>query len=117
MQEKYLIGEIYWVDLPDRQGKEQRGRRPAIIWQESGMYSNLPTVMTIPLTSTLSASRLPGTVRIAQTPTNRLLQPSIALLFQLGSCDIKRIGQRLGNLDTGDFSVVASQLRRLLRLP
>ena len=117
MQENYLIGEIYWVDLPDRHGKEQRGRRPAIIWQESDLYISLPTVMTIPLTSTLAASRLPGTVRIAHTSTNGLSQTSVALVFQLVSCDVKRIGQRLGNLEKRDLDAVERQLRQLLRLP
>lgn len=117
MQEKHMVGELYWVDLPDRQGKEQRGRRPSIIWQESGLFANLPTVMTIPLTSTLTAARLPGTVRIPHTTTNGLSQTSVALVFQLVSCDIKRIGQRLGELEQRDLDAVEHQLRQLLRLP
>ena len=117
MNEKYDVGEIYWVDLPDRQGKEQRGRRPAIIWQRSGLFESLPTVMTIPLTSKLGASRLPGSVRIAQTATNGLLQASVALVFQLVSCDKKRIGQRLGRLENADLDAVERQLRQLLCLP
>lgn len=28
-------GDIYWVNLPDQGGREQRGRRPSIIFQDT----------------------------------------------------------------------------------
>ena len=31
------IGEIHWVELPDAGGREQSGRRPAIILQRKDM--------------------------------------------------------------------------------
>jgi len=54
-------GDIHWVDLPDRAGHEQRGRRPAIIWQDTVNFQ-LPTVLIIPLTGNQSALRFPGTL-------------------------------------------------------
>jgi mRNA-degrading endonuclease toxin of MazEF toxin-antitoxin module len=44
--------------LPDRAGREQRGRRPAIIWQDMAGFAVLPTLLIIPLTSRLDARRL-----------------------------------------------------------
>jgi mRNA-degrading endonuclease toxin of MazEF toxin-antitoxin module len=52
-------GEVFWVDLPDQGGREQRGRRPAVIWQNLEAFSGLPTILVIPLTSRLAALRFP----------------------------------------------------------
>ena len=65
-------GDVYWVDLPDRGGREQRGRRPAIIWQDTSAFAQLPTALIIPLTSRLDALRFPATCRIDPTPANGL---------------------------------------------
>jgi hypothetical protein len=46
-------GEIHWVDLPDTGGREQAGRRPAIIIQNDGYAGSLPTVLVIPLSSAI----------------------------------------------------------------
>ena len=43
-----IYGDIYWVDLPDRGGREQRDRRPVIIFQDIEAYGSLPTVLIIP---------------------------------------------------------------------
>ena len=42
-------GEIYIIKIPDSNGHEQIGLRPAIIFQEPDI--NLPTVIIIPCTS------------------------------------------------------------------
>ena len=59
-------GDVFWVNLPDVGGREQRGRRPAIVWQDTHIFNSLPTVLTIPLTSRLTALRFPATVQITQ---------------------------------------------------
>jgi mRNA interferase MazF len=109
-------GEIYWVELPDRGGHEQRGRRPAIIWQDTQAYAGLPTVLVVPLTSRLSASRFPGTLRVEPTATNGLTVPSVALVFQLGACDLDRIQEPLGRLDDGDVRRIAALAKHLQKL-
>ena len=108
--------DVYWVDLPDRGGREQRGRRPAIIWQDTAAFARLPTVLIVPLTSRLDALRFPATRRINPTPANGLSSPSVALIFQLGAADINRIRERLGRLDESDLQgvqAIAKQLQRL----
>ena len=109
-------GDIFWVDLPDRGGHEQRGRRPAVIWQDTVNFS-LPTVLIIPLTGSTSASRFPGTLTIQPTSLNGLSSPSVALVFQLGACDVSRIAGRLGQLDQTDLARVQDLARRLQNLP
>jgi len=41
------LGDVHWVELPDRGGREQRGRRPAVIWQDTATFPLLPTVLII----------------------------------------------------------------------
>jgi mRNA interferase MazF len=109
-------GDIYWVDLPDRGGREQRGRRPAVIWQDTVTFP-LPTVLIIPLTGSLSARRFPGTLLIQPSPGNGLSAPSVALAFQLGACDVSRISTRLGQLDPADLTRLQDLAKRLQLLP
>lgn len=110
------FGDVYWVDLPDRDGREQRGRRPAVVWQDLEEFSGLPTVLVIPLTSRLTALRFPGTLRLDPSPENGLAVPSVALVFQIGACDIRRFGDRLGMLSAGEIARITQVAKRLLRL-
>jgi mRNA-degrading endonuclease toxin of MazEF toxin-antitoxin module len=110
------IGDLHWVDLPDRGGREQRGRRPAIIWQDDASFPNLPTTLLIPLTSRFDAQRFSGTLLVQPTASNGLSVASVALVFQLGAADVRRIGTRLGRLDPTDFDAMQALARRLQRL-
>jgi mRNA-degrading endonuclease toxin of MazEF toxin-antitoxin module len=110
-------GDVFWVDLPDRGGREQRGRRPAIIWQDTAAFGQLPTVVIVPLTSRLDTLRFPAAIRIDPTPENGLATASVALTFQLGACDRRRIGQQIGRLDDADLRAIQSVAKQLQRLP
>jgi len=109
-------GDVLWVDLPDRGGREQRGRRPAIIWQDLEAFSNLPTVLIIPLTAQMDTLRFAGTLPIQPSPENGLRAPSVALVFQLGACDVRRMGERLGQLDDTDLARVRELVMKLQKL-
>jgi mRNA-degrading endonuclease toxin of MazEF toxin-antitoxin module len=110
------LGDVHWVELPDRGGREQSGRRPAIIWQDSSAFRHLPTTLVIPLSSQQGALRFGGTVLIQPSAENGLGVPSVALVFQLGACDIRRIGQRLGRLSQQDLATIRDIARKLQRL-
>lgn len=109
-------GEVYWVDLPDRSGREQRGRRPAIVWQDTETMAQLPTVLIVPLTSRMDSLRFPATRQIDPTASNGLSVPSVALVFQLGACDVRRIRQQVGKLDDTDIDAIQDVTKKLLRI-
>ena len=107
------LGDVHWVELPDRGGREQRGRRPAVIWQQTAEFPQLPTVLVLPLSSQQNALRFGGTALIQPAANNGLTVPSVALVFQLGACDVRRIGQRLGRLSDDDLAMLRALARRL----
>lgn len=41
-------GDIHWVDLPAANGREQRGRRPAVVLQDDTYGGDLPVVLVVP---------------------------------------------------------------------
>jgi mRNA interferase MazF len=107
------LGDVHSVELPDRGGREQSGRRPAVIWQDSAAFPQLPTTLVIPLSSQRGALRFGGTALVQPSNSNGLSVPSVALVFQLGACDVRRIGPCLGRLSDQDLLTIRDIARRL----
>ena len=108
------IGDIYWVELPENDGKEQRGRRPAVILQDDSYASSLPTVLVVPLSSTKAALRFPGTALIRATERSGLRNDSVALVFQLRAIDRSRIANYLGVISVDEQVAIQDELQKLL---
>jgi mRNA interferase MazF len=94
------VGDIHWVDLPGADGREQRGRRPAIVLQDDSYGSALPVVLVVPLTTARGATRFAGTALIHPTLENGLPQVSVALVFQLRAVDRRRLLERIGTVNS-----------------
>jgi hypothetical protein len=58
------VGDMHWVDLPAANGREQRGRRPAVVFQDDDYGGELPVVLVVPLTTARAAMRFSGTTLI-----------------------------------------------------
>ena len=84
-------GDMHWIDLPAANGREQRGRRPAVVFQDDDYGGDLPVVLVVPLTTVRAAMRFAGTTLIHPTVENGLRQASVALVFQLRAIDRHRI--------------------------
>ena len=95
-----IVGEIRWVDLPPRGGHAQSGQRPAIVVQSERSATRIPTVLVVPLTSSLDALRFPGTVLLESDAQNGLRRSSVALVFQLTAIDRRLLTNRLGNVSS-----------------
>ncbi len=92
------VGDIHWVQLPAANGREQGGRRPAVILQDERYAGGLPVVLVVPLTTARAALRFAGATLIQPTVENGLRQVSVALVFQLRAIDRRRVEERLGNV-------------------
>jgi mRNA interferase MazF len=79
-------GEIWIVEFPFANGKEQRGRRPCLVLAET----KTDIVIVVPFTSNLYALRFPYTVEIKKSKENGLEKDSVALVFHVQALDRKR---------------------------
>ena len=107
------VGDIHWVDLPAANGREQRGRRPAVVLQDDDYGGNLPVVLVVPLTTARAAMRFAGTTLIRPTVENGLRQASVALVFQLRAIDRGRIQERIGAVSAEVLNAMFEELGRL----
>src|SRR5260370_42353686 len=92
-------GEVWRVTFPAARGHVQAGTRPAVIIQADTATRVLPTVLVIPFTGSLAATRFPGTLRVDPDGKNGLTVPSVALTFQTMVLNHSDCLQRLGELD------------------
>lgn len=106
-------GDIHWIELPVASGREQRGRRPAVIIQDEQLGKKLPTVLVVPLTSSQRALRFAGTTKIAATTKSGLKNDSVALVFQTLAIDRSRVDDKTGSVSEQERAEVQKQLRIL----
>lgn len=107
------VGDIFWVELPQAGGREQQGRRPALVIQDSLYAGALPTVLVIPLSSTKAALRFPGTSIIRASQLSGLRTDSVALVFQMRAIDKSRVSAQLGHATPDEMLQVFEELRKL----
>jgi len=107
------VGDLHWVDLPAVNGREQGGRRPAVVLQDDDYGGNLPVVLVVPLTTARAAMRFAGTTLIRPTAENGLRQASVALVFQLRAIARGRIQERIGTVSAEVLNAIFEELGKL----
>lgn len=105
-------GEIWLIELPFVEGREQQGIRPGII------LADTKTTMTIviPLTTHVSALQFPNTYLTKKSNKNNLEADSVALLFQIRALDKRRFIHKLGELEPYNLKKITGLLREMLEL-
>lgn len=105
-------GEIWLTNLPQQVGKEQIGKRPALIVADT----KTSLMIVIPLTANLETSKYFNVVKVEPSSQNGLDKISMALLFQMRAIDRKRLIHKLGILENFKMNEIDGKLRELLRL-
>lgn len=106
-------GEIWIIQLPSKNGKEQRGIRPGIVIADT----KTDLVLLIPMTSNLNAlKKLPFSIEIKKSTDNRLEKDSVALIFQLQALDKKRLVSKIGNIEDHHLQKIDKLIKELLKL-
>ncbi len=97
MARTYLRGDMYYADLGEGIGSEQKGYRPVLIIQNNTGNKHSPTVIVAAISSKVGVK--------AKLPTHfytdavcGLQAPSIVLLEQLRTIDKRRLEQYIGRL-------------------
>lgn len=106
-------GEVWRVRMPAVSGHTQAGERPAVIVQDASYSLTLPTVLIVPFTSTMRATRFPGTLSVQPDQHNGVTVPSVALVFQLSALDKHNCIHHLGELDATRLDQVLALLDKL----
>lgn len=97
MDRTYLRGDLYFADLSDGIGSEQKGNRPVVIIQNDVGNRNSPTVIVAAVSSKVDAkAKLPTHYYLGAE--NGLERPSVILLEQLRTIDKRRLGRYIGRL-------------------
>ena len=107
------VGDIHWVEFPFANGREQQGRRPAIVAQNDAYAGSLPTTMVVPLSTTMRALRFAGTTTIAPTADSGLRQDSVALVFQFRAIGRGRVKEKVGTISDDEIGALFDELRKL----
>lgn len=89
-------GEIYFADLSDGIGSEEKGIRPVIILQNDVGNKYSPTVIAAPLSTKISKKYLPTHVFIKKGCG--IKKSSIILLEHIRALDKSRLDNKIGKL-------------------
>jgi mRNA-degrading endonuclease toxin of MazEF toxin-antitoxin module len=105
-------GDIYWITLPDRKGREQHGRRPCIVMSRTALNGNNPVVV-VPMTSEMRRANsyniaIPASEIIRDIASNSNIVDSVALCGQVFMVDKRKFEDKLGKLSYN--AVLAVQL-------
>lgn len=97
MNRTYLRGDLYYADLGQGVGSEQKGTRPVVIIQNNVGNKHSPTVIIAAITSKTGVkAKLPTHYYIHEG--NGLELPSIVLLEQIRTIDKRRLSGYIGRL-------------------
>ena len=105
-------GEIWLTSLPEQTGKEQVGKRPALIIADT----KTGLIIVIPFTSSLEKLKYNYTVEINPSLENALDKKSVALLFQMRAIDKKRVVHKIGKLEDSYLREIDENIKKLLKL-
>ena len=104
--------EIWLVELPSADGREQIGTRPALVLKET----EVNIAIIVPLTSNLQALRFPHTFKVNPSKKNGLNAVSVAMVFQIRAIDKKRLRTKIGNLEDSILKESDKLLKKMLEL-
>lgn len=112
---KIRIGDIFYADLSPVKGSEQDGVRPVLIIQNDIGNKYSPTVIGIPITSSIKRTNLPTHIPIYSNITG-IEKDSIILVEQIRTLDKSRLKSKVGRLDRNSMNKVKEAIKRNLNI-
>ena len=115
MSEKYfkLIkrGDIYWVDLPDSNGREIREVHPALVVSNDKQNAASPLIIVMPITSLKKGDKV-FSFQVSIT----LQKESVILVDQIRTIDRDKFLEKIGELDEKRMDEVEKCIHLVLGL-
>lgn len=111
---KIKLGDIFYANLNPTIGSEQDGIRPVLVVQNNKGNRFSPTIVIIPITSSLSKSNIPSHVELLKT--SGLDKKSIALVEQIRTLDKKRLLRKITSIAKEDLENVKIAIKQNLNI-
>lgn len=111
---KIKLGDIFYANLNPTIGSEQDGVRPVLVVQNNKGNRFSPTIVIIPITSSLSKTSIPSHVELRST--TGLEKKSIALVEQIRTLDKKRILRKITSISKEDLENVKLAIKQNLNI-
>ncbi len=108
---RILRGEIRWADLNPVRGREQAGLRPVLVLSHDVFNERSGTVIAVALTSREPLGGFPLTL---ESGARGLPKRSWALIGQIRTLSVERIGRRLGHADAEEVYRVVEGLNEII---
>jgi mRNA interferase MazF len=109
-------GEIWWADLGLPIGSETGFRRPVLIVQANPFNaSRIPTVIIVPLSTTIDLAEAPGNVLLHHQDTG-LSRDSTAVVSQITALDRQRLTERVARVSSTLLETIDEGIRLVLGL-
>ena len=112
MAEKLIRrGDIYWVDLPDSNGREIKDTHPALVVSNNRQSTASPLIVIIPITSL----KVDDKVFSFQVPIT-LEKKSVILVDQVRTLDRDKFLGKISEVDDGLMDEVERKIHFVLAL-
>jgi mRNA-degrading endonuclease toxin of MazEF toxin-antitoxin module len=105
-------GEIFWLTIPSKGGREQEGRRPCIVMSRRSVNMGNPVVV-VPVTTNLARAnayniQIPAVEIIRDIGSSTPIVDCVALCGQAFAVDKRKLEAKLGKLS--QLAVLSVQL-------
>lgn len=112
MAEKLIKrGDIYWVDLPDSNGREIKDKHPALVVSNDRQNNASPLIVIIPITSLKESDKIFS----FQLPIN-LEKKSVILVDQVRTIDRDKFLRKITEIDNKLMEEVERKIHFVLAL-
>lgn len=108
-------GEIWNADLDPTRGREQAGKRPALV-VSTDRFNQGPAGLVVILPITSKAKGIPWHVKLAAGGSTGLRTESFAMVEAIRCVSCQRLVKRLGEAPAAIMDEVETRLRILLEL-
>ncbi len=107
-------GEVWIINLDPTKGREQAGKRPALVLSVD-QFNHAPAELVVILPITSKAKGIPLHV-VVTPPEGGLSQPSFIKCEDVRSVSKERLLNKLGAVTAQTMATVEDRIKRLLRL-